>query len=74
MNDSDGKYRPVNECFKTTNKVRASHLLYEDFLEERTDVSKFIFYLWLFQNDLGAIRGKDKDGNAGYALEFIQSK
>ncbi len=44
------KYRPINDCFKLSDKIRAQHLLFEDFKQERGDIQKFIFYLWLGEN------------------------
>lgn len=64
-------YRPVNDCFEITDKIRANHLLFEDFKKERTDVSKFVFYMWLEQNELKAKRGKDEKGNMGFGLKYI---
>ncbi|MDH5414468.1 MAG: hypothetical protein OEW87_10050 [Flavobacteriaceae bacterium] len=69
MRNNETKYRSVNSCFKTSDKIRACHLLYEDFLQERTDTSKFIFYLWLNKNELGAKRGKD-ESDFGDGLEY----
>ena len=65
------KYRKVNDCFKLSKNSRAQHELFEDFKKERTDVKKFIFYLWLQKNELKADFGKDRNGDFGYGLEFI---
>ncbi len=67
-------YRKVNDCFNKNVVVKASHELYEDFKRERTDISKFVFYLWLERNELETIRGKDKNGNHGFGLEFIPNE
>ena len=64
-------YRPINNCFKTSDKIRAQHELFEDFKQERQDVQKFIFYLWLQENKLKAKYGKDEKGNIGYGLEYV---
>ena len=64
-------YRPVNECFKVSDEIRANHVLFEDFKQERRDVIKFTFYMWLQENQLKAKRGKDKNGNFGYGLEYV---
>jgi len=65
------KYRPVNDCFKTSEKIKAQHELFEDFKQERKDVAKLHFYLWLQINELKADYGKDDNGNIGYGLEYI---
>lgn len=67
-------FRPARECFKLSDKIRASHELFNDFQQERTDIQKFIFYLWLQDNELGAKRGKDENGNLGYGLEFVKQE
>lgn len=67
-------YRPASECFRKSDVIRANHLLFEDFKQERNDISKFIFYLWLNSNELGAKFGKDEKGNLGYGLEFVHKK
>lgn len=67
-------YRPIKECFIKSEEIRASHLLYTDFLQERSDISKFIFYLWLNENELGVKHGKDFNGNLGYGLKYIKSQ
>ncbi len=64
-------YRNVNDCFKLSDKIKAQHELYEDFKNERTDIQKFVFYLWLQKNELKAKYGKDHNGNLGYGLEFV---
>lgn len=67
-------FRPVNDCFEKSDTIRAQHLLYEDFKQERTDINKFIFYLWLQDNPLEAKRGKDEKGNLGYGLKYIPNE
>ncbi len=64
-------YRPVKECFKKSDKVRAQHLLFNDFKQERTDIKKFFFYVWLNENELKATFGKDEKGDVGYGLEYV---
>lgn len=64
-------YRKVNDCFKISKKIRAQHELFNDFLNERKDIQKFIFYLWLQENELKAKYGKDENGNIGYGLEYV---
>lgn len=70
-NKKETKYRPINQCFKKSNKIRAQHLLYDDFKQERKDISKFIFYLWLNDNELKAKRGNDEEGAFGWGLEYV---
>lgn len=65
------KYRPAQDCFELSDDIRCMHLLYDDFKHERTDISKFVFYLWLHENKLGAKYGKSKSGNIGYGLKYI---
>jgi hypothetical protein len=64
-------YRKINDCFKISETIRAKHLLYEDFKQERIDITKFIFYLWLQENQLKAKIGKDENGYLGHGLEFV---
>lgn len=66
------KYRSVGTCFVKSDIIRAQHLLYDDFLNERKDIVKFIFYIWLNENELQAKFGKDENGDFGWGLEFIQ--
>lgn len=66
-------YRPVDECFEVCDEIRPSHLLYEDFLQERKDVIKIAFYQWLYENELGAKHGKATDGNLGFGLKYIKT-
>jgi hypothetical protein len=68
------EFRPVHECFEISDEIRAQHNLYEDFKQERTDIKKFIFYLWLHENPLNAKYGKDNSGSFGYGLKFIPKK
>ena len=64
-------YRRATDCFRESDKVRAAHLLYEDFRQERTDIPKLIFYIFMQENYMGLI-GEDPDNRCtGYALEFI---
>lgn len=65
------KYRPARECFKVVEGIRASHLLYKDFMQERTDMGKLPFYIWLQENELKAKRGQDENGWFGYGLEYV---
>lgn len=67
------KYRPIKDCFKLDKNIRAQHLLFEDFKEERTDIAKFHFYLWLQDNEFKAPYGKDEKGNFGYGLKYISN-
>ena len=69
-----GKYRPVNECFKKVDKITASHKLFNDFKSERNDTTKFIFYLWLMENQLKSKFGKDDFGDSGWGLEYVPKK
>jgi hypothetical protein len=64
-------YRKINDCFKRSDTIRPDHLLYKDFLQERTDISKFIFYIWVQKNELKARRGKADSGDLGHGLEYI---
>jgi hypothetical protein len=66
-------YRQARQCFELSDKITACHKLFEDFQQERTDIQKMIFYIWLDQNELKANRGKDSNGNFGYGLKFIPS-
>ena len=68
------KHRPVKECFCLSEEITPMHILYNDFLQERNDISKFWFYVWLEKNELKASRGKAKDGNLGYGLMYISNK
>jgi len=70
---TETKYRPVAECFELTDKIRASHLLFDDFKDERTDIQKFVFYTWLMDNKMGAKVGKDENGDMGYSLKYISN-
>lgn len=71
MSKKKQKYRPVAECFSRSDKIRAQHLLYEDFQQERTDIEKLVFYLWLQENSMQATRGTDENGYLGFALQYI---
>lgn len=64
------EFRPVIECFELCDKIRPSHLLYNDFLQERKDVPKMHFYIWLEKNELKAKRGKADDGNLGFGIKY----
>ena len=66
-----GQFRPVNDCFKKSENIRAQHNLFKDFKQERTDILKFYFYIWLQKNELKADYGKDENGDIGYGLEYI---
>lgn len=63
-------YRPALECFEEADECRASHLLFEDFQQERTDIPKFVFYLFLL-NEYSHLFGIAPDGNSGYKIKFI---
>lgn len=64
-------HRPLIECFKISDKVTASHVLWEQFYNgERKDIPKLIFYVRLHDN-YGMPREKDEQGNLGYHLEFV---
>lgn len=71
------EFRPVDQCFEKSDTIRAQHELWEDFLQERTDLGKgnqtykFAFYVFLNENKIGATYGKDEKGNIGYGLRFI---
>lgn len=66
------KYRVLTECFTLSDTIRASHLLFKDLQEERTDIQKIVFYLFLQTNELGAVRGNDPNtGDIGYGLRYI---
>lgn len=65
------KYRRAVDCFRLSDKIRAKHLLYKDFQDERTDINKFVFYLFLQQNELQAKYGKDENGDIGYGLAYV---
>lgn len=67
-------YRPASQCFEISDTIRAAHHLYEDFTQERKDINKFTFYLWLNQNQLNAKRGKDENGNFGYGLKYVEKQ
>lgn len=64
-------YRPVNDCFELCDEIRANHLLFADFQNERKDITKFIFYLWILRNEKGAKKGKDENECMGLGLRFI---
>jgi len=73
------EFRPINECFCLSNEIRAQHLLWQDFLKERTDLDgrrgyKIAFYIWLQKNEMKAKRGKDTDGSFGFGLRYIERK
>ena len=66
------KYRPIKECFELNEDIRANHLLFEDFQAERTDIKKLIFYIFLQENELGAVKGIDPStGDIGYGLKYV---
>lgn len=69
--ETKNPYRRINDCFKKSDTIRAQHVLFDDFKQERTDVMKFTFYLWLGKNELQTNRGKDENGNLGFGLEYI---
>ena len=76
-NNEKNKFRPVELCFKKSDEIRARHLLWNDFIIERTDlkegmgVHKVAFYLWLDENIYSTEHGKDEEGNLGYGLKYI---
>jgi ferritin len=68
---SDQVYRPAKECFKETDTPRAAHLLFQDFQDERTDIGKLPFYMFL-QETYPTLRGIDSSNNClGYKLQYI---
>lgn len=73
------KYRPINDCFEVSDKIRAKHLLFEDYFHgerkgEYLPAMKLAFYLWLNKNELSAKWGKDENGDFGHGLKFISNK
>jgi hypothetical protein len=70
-------YRPVLECFEEAKEYRATHLLWDDLLKERTDLDvtrtdyKMAFYRILQEKYIN-LYGKAEDGNMGYKLKFIE--
>ena len=69
--------RPAGECFELCDTIWPRDSLYGAFLKERTDIDKFVFYLWLDDHakKIGAKYGIDKhEGNAGWGLKFIPRK
>lgn len=71
------EFRPFKDCFELSDEIRPSHLLWEDFLKERTDLSsrdqkhKMMFYMLLFKNEINAQRGIAADGNHGFGLKYL---
>jgi hypothetical protein len=66
-------YRKGLDLWEESETVRCSHLLFEDLQQERTDITKFIFYIFLLQN-YRHLRGKSKEGNLGYRLKYVPVK
>ena len=62
-------YREGLDMWEESDTVRCSHLLYEDLKQERTDIPKFHFYLFLIDN-YRHLYGKSKAGNMGYKLKY----
>jgi hypothetical protein len=63
------EFRKGLDMWEVSDEVRCSHLLYEDLKQERTDIRKFHFYIFLLEN-YSHLRGKSEAGNLGYKLKW----
>jgi len=64
-------FKPLNECFETSDKVTAKHILFQQFIEQiKKPLPKVIFYI-LMDEMYSSTIGKDEQGNLGYALTLV---
>lgn len=64
------EFRPLKECFETSETVTAQHILFKEYFAEVPQVPKIFFYI-VMERVYGFPAHKDQGGNLGFKLRFV---